>query len=85
MIIPKDLLERFKNAFLKMKEIIRFKQIIACEARLRQIQAIIALIAMLALFVAGYKVLYTVDPVLCRWLLSCNLIVVANVMLFKMR
>ncbi|HLO60945.1 MAG TPA: hypothetical protein VK179_19495 [Bacteroidales bacterium] len=77
--------KQFRTWCLKIISAVRIGRISITEARLRQLQSIFTIVTMLMFFLIGYIVLASVDKTLCKWLLSCNLLIVANVILFKMR
>jgi len=76
---------RFKAMWLKVTSKVRIKKLSITEARMKQIQAIFTLVVMLVLFYCGYVVMNLFEHRLMLLLLGSNLIVIANVMLYKMK
>jgi hypothetical protein len=62
-----------------------FKQITITPDQYKRITSITQLVLMLVLFVCGYSILFSVYGVVAQYILSTNLIGIANYMYFKLK
>jgi hypothetical protein len=64
---------------------IKFMKITLTPEKYKQIVSIIQLLLMVVMFVSGYSILISVNGVIGQYLLAGNLLVVSNLMLYKMK